>query len=248
MSSGALLLILKAFLSLADKGCMRTPVRFLLSYSLIPAFLACLSLLALASCKEKPQAPMLPSEGLFQWGQDPLHTAERFAKAGWQKKLRIDDQIELVVPADRETREAFAAGMGTEMPENYTMTLYGQKGRLVIAKIRKRDTIQKLGKWLENIKAAFHLKSPVWKSKSLTERTESGAEIHDRAEIYDTGDLFVVLEISRSDIRDNLKVGGSDVRLKDGANMEAELRLYHKQENEGLSGEALIRQVQSSYE
>ncbi|MCB1173900.1 MAG: hypothetical protein KDK39_10055 [Leptospiraceae bacterium] len=202
-------------------------------------------MLALASCGQKNKTPRLPQAADFKWGQNPELSAEALVAAGWERKLKIDDELRLVVPVDEEARAAANAVFSSDIPENHQITLYSQDGRLVIVSLFYRDSPANMAPAMEQMHADFKLDAMIWQSPVQIEKTAVGTTIEHQSAIYDTGELFVVVHDSRLKPHESIKTEDIQIDMASGANAEVEMRFFHKHENEGLSGEALIERVKA---
>lgn len=200
----------------------------------------------LSFCSKKSSQVKLPDASSFKWGQTPALTAESFTASGWQQKSKQKGQLQLIVPVDEETRKAVSTAFHADLPDDYTMTLFSQDNKLVIVSIFKRDKNDSNEKWLESIKESLKLNNQIWKSNKVEQKTATNNKIIESSSIYDTADLFVVVHKSRIVADQTVKSGNVNLKLADGLNLEIDLRLFHKHENEGLTGSALIKRVSSS--
>lgn len=140
------------------------------------------------------------------------------------------------MPVDAEFQQA-AEQFAGEIPENYTVTLFGQAGKLVLADIVRRDRKDVMQAFWKQLETTYHLDKQIWKSEKRVQTTATGNRISEAVSIYDTGTLFIVVHESH--------ILPAEERLEDGANVAYELRLLSRAHNEGLTGEALIESTKA---
>lgn len=183
----------------------------------------------LFSCGKSSPIPMdrpVPRD-LLRWGSGTGVIKTKLKAVGWNVISDSNDSVAFSLPVDRleDFRESDLTP--EDAPAPYEMEYYFNSDRLSTVRIIRRDTSSSIDEFEKNMLSLYEIQGPAWTGKENTRKTETGNEIKESVSIYETPDMIIKA------IR--IRVNTVEKDIRDGMFDELEMRIFSKEENEGIS-------------
>jgi len=205
--------------------------------------------LAFAACGATADPMQAPPLELFAWGESPAKTGARLADRGWSRSSSADqgaEGIEYELSAAEDQLPAELADGVEGMPldhetvlPRYSVRLFAPEDRLRIASILRRDAPQVLRDFSANVLDAYGLDTPVWEQGPRETISAAGNATTDAMALYALPATLVVVH--------SVYFDAAEADMAEDPNSVLEVRLYSREHNEGLSGEALQQSLEQEF-
>ena len=200
----------------------------------------CLLLSLSFSCKKSPKPLSRPPQpSSFVWGENVQKSAAKLQDSGWALKSQNKQEVILSVPVDLIKEEKDLAILKDlaqrEAPDLAQISLYPEKGKLILARLSRIDTKARISEYQEKLLSAYGLKKALWSAQGKTTKDKIGNTYKSQAALYEQKELFVLIRHSSME--------AVETRLAKGRNHNIEVLFYNKK-NPGLTSENLIKQLE----
>ncbi len=198
------------------------------SFSVLTSLVLAVAALSVGGCARKNQSLDRPvSLDLVKWGGGLRENEDKLRSVGWRKSEAHDEMVTFVVRA-----EAIPEGLRGEDPAfGFSLTLYFQKDKLAAFRMNRHDTAAALDNFQRHLRQEYALGEPVVRTQRPVRRTPAGNETQDEILVFANSDLFVRI------IRTQIKA--ADAKPGSTINEDAEVHVFSRKENAGLTPEAL---------
>lgn len=172
-----------------------------------------------------------PPLSTFAWGSNSKKAMEKVQSKGWNLISSSDTSAEFTLPVDELKDFKESKIVSDEIPMPYRIHIYFDNDVMSMARIIRRDTTEQIDTFVKNTMDQYSLKTPAWTSDEHVSETESGNKISETVSIYDTGSELI--KIFRVRVQPVLE------KLKGDMHDDAEIRIFSKEHNPGISVEGL---------
>ena len=192
-------------------------------------------------CKKKSK-PLLhaPQPSSFVWGEKVEKSIAKLRDSGWTLKSKGAQEVLLVVPLEILEKEKnlpilkdMAKGGAPKLAQ---ISLYPEKGKLMLARLNRIDTKEQVENYRENLLEAYKLKKAIWSAQGKSSKDKTGNTHKSQTALYEQKELFVLLrDFSMEPVEED---------LAKGRNYGIEVLFYNKK-NPGLNSKSLIEQLET---